>query len=78
MGTIGFAEIVVLLGIAAVASVCIVWPAWRVIARMGFPGPLALVALVPLGGWVLLVIFAIIDGPVHRELRALQEKQWRA
>ena len=72
MNSIGAVEILVLGFIVLVLVLCLVIPVWRILSRMGFPGPLALVTLIPLGSFVLLVVLAIVDWPVLRELRELK------
>jgi hypothetical protein len=46
--------------------VLVVWPLWRVCSRAGFPGPLALVAIIPLGLIVLLFVLAFAEWPALR------------
>jgi hypothetical protein len=51
------------------------WVWWRILARAGFPGPLAALMLVPplaLGIWVFL---AFAPWPARRELAALKKVQ---
>lgn len=53
--------------IAAVAgAVFIVWPAWRICSRAGFPGALGLLIMVPLLNLVLLYVLAFAEWPVLR------------
>jgi hypothetical protein len=52
--------------VVVVALVLVVWPLWRVCSRAGFPGPLALVALIPLGLIVLLFVLAFAEWPAMR------------
>ncbi|MDR7132820.1 hypothetical protein J2X06_000019 [Lysobacter niastensis] len=42
-------------------------PLWRIVSKAGFPGPLSLLALVPLVNVVLLWVFAFARWPVERD-----------
>lgn len=44
--------------------------AWRIVGKMGYPGPLGLLALVPLLNIVLALYLAFSEWPIERELRA--------
>jgi len=48
---------------------------WRIVSRMGFPGVLSLLNLVPLINLVLLGYLAFAEWPVLLELRNLKGKQ---
>jgi hypothetical protein len=57
-----------------VGSVLLVWPLWRVCSRAGFPGALALLAIIPLGLIVLLFVLAFAEWPARqRTLRPPDE-----
>jgi len=59
MALLGF----ILLLILAITVVTIFfW--WRIFRKAGFPGPLALLALVPAGKLVMVIILAFMDWPV--------------
>lgn len=68
MGRIGAAEFLVILFALGFVWI-LLWSVWRIISRMGFPGPLALVALIPGGAFVLLLVFAVIEWPIERDRR---------
>jgi hypothetical protein len=59
---LGPAELVVLL----LVVLLVVWPLWRVCTRAGFPGALALVAIIPFGLIVLLFVLAFAEWPALR------------
>jgi hypothetical protein len=52
-----------------VLTFSVVWlvPLWRIVGKAGFPGPLSLLALVPLVNVVLLWVFAFVRWPVERD-----------
>jgi energy-converting hydrogenase Eha subunit B len=58
----GLAEVLVLLSMAAMAAL-VIWPAWRICAKAGFPGPLGLLAPVPGLNLVLMFILAFVEWP---------------
>jgi len=43
-----------------------IWPAWRICRRVGFPGPLGILIVVPILGLILTWVFAFIDWPIER------------
>jgi hypothetical protein len=45
---------------------------WRIAEKAGFNGAWSLFALVPLGHFVLLILFAVVDWPVETEVRRLR------
>lgn len=55
--------IVALLLVAAL----VVFPWWRIISRAGLPGPLALLAIIPVANLVLLWVIAFIDWPALKK-----------
>jgi hypothetical protein len=56
--------------IAAVGGVVfIIWPAWRICSRAGFPGALGLLIVVPLLNLVLLYVLAFAEWPALRSQR---------
>lgn len=59
---VGSAEMFILMMIA----VLLVWPCWRISVKAGLPGPLGLVSLIPVGLFVLLVVWAVVDWPALR------------
>ncbi len=49
-----------------VASAVIVVPFWRIFAKAGFPGALALLMLVPVANLIMLFILAFMEWPALR------------
>lgn len=64
-GSIGMTEAIILFVIVSSALVVVV-PVWRILVRMGFPGWLALLFLVPLVDLLLIWIVAFADWPALR------------
>lgn len=52
--------------IVAMTAACLVWPAWRICTKAGFPGALGLLAVVPGLNLVLLFVLAFVDWPALR------------
>ena len=48
---------------------------WRIVSKMGFPGVLSLLNLIPLVNIALLGYLAFAEWPIHLELRNLKAKQ---
>lgn len=42
-------------------------PLWRIVGRAGFPGALALLALVPIVNIVMLWVFAFVRWPINKD-----------
>jgi hypothetical protein len=61
----GLPEVLVLLSMAAMAAL-VIWPAWRICSKAGFPGPLGLLAVVPVFNLVLLIVLAFVEWPALR------------
>jgi len=51
---------------ALLGVVVIIWPAWRICSRAGFPGALGLLIVVPLLNLVLLYVLAFAEWPALR------------
>ena len=62
MDRIGMPELLVVLGIAAMALV-VIWPAARICRRLGLPALLAVLAVVPLANLLLLWYVALAQWP---------------
>ncbi|MDB4895982.1 MAG: hypothetical protein JWN15_2244 [Firmicutes bacterium] len=58
--------------VAVVSALVLVLPFWMIFAKAGYPGAMSLLLLIPLVGFVVLLVIAFSDWPVLRELR-----QWR-
>lgn len=72
--SIGLPEpIVTMIVLLPFAAVC-VFPAWRIATKMGYPGPLGLLALFPGLNLILTYFLAFNDWPVLRELSALRQQ----
>jgi hypothetical protein len=65
-GNIGFVELCV---IAVVVGAVVVWPAWRIVGKTGYPGILGLAAFVPLLNIALVLFLAFSEWPIERQLR---------
>jgi hypothetical protein len=63
VGTIGLAEVVVLLSAVLVGALVVVWPVSRILSRLGFPVWLAPIAAIPLLNIVLLYFVAFNTPP---------------
>ncbi len=60
--SIGPSESLILLA----ATVLLVWPAWRICSKAGFPGTMGLLVVVPGLNLVLLYVLAFAEWPVRR------------
>lgn len=67
--TLGLPELLVLL-----IAICVVVPLWKIYSKAGYPGFLALGLFIPLVNIGLLLFLAFSDWPLHKELRALQQR----
>ncbi|MGH3439195.1 MAG: hypothetical protein ACRDRN_22380 [Sciscionella sp.] len=67
------ALVIILILIYVAIFVAIVWAYVRIIQRSGYSGWWVLMALVPIGNIVMLMLFAFKEWPIQRELA-----QWRA
>ena len=61
------------LSIVCLLLYVLVW--WRILARIGYPGPLAVLMLLPPIALVLWAYLAFAPWPVRRELTALRKVQ---
>ena len=50
-----------------VYAVIVVFPCWRIISRTGLPGPLGILAILPLVNLILLWALAFIDWPALKK-----------
>jgi hypothetical protein len=48
----------------------VVWPCWRICTKAGLPGALGLVSLIPIGLFVLLFVWALVEWPALRRTGA--------
>lgn len=63
MQAFGGAEVLLLLLVIPILWLYL-WTCWRVVKRAGFPGSLALLALI--GPFVLILVLAILEWPIER------------
>ena len=68
IGGFGLPELMVILTILSLGLV-VIWPAWRILTKAGFPGWLAIAAVIPMVNVALLVFVAFTEWPIERELR---------
>jgi hypothetical protein len=47
---------------------------WKIFAKAGYSGALSLLMFIPLVNFILLLILAFGEWPIHRELRLLRER----
>jgi hypothetical protein len=66
---LGFGELLLVTMIGIVPAIAL----WRIVAKAGYPGPLALFVFVPLLNVVLLVAFAFSEWPLEREAGAARQ-----
>ena len=71
LGNIGFMEACIF---AVVVGALVVWPAWRIVGKTGYPSVLGLAAFVPLLNIVLVLFLAFSEWPVERQLRDLERR----
>ncbi len=69
MPALGPAELIVLL----LLTVLLVWPMWRICMKAGFPGPLGLLAAVPVLNLALLLFLAFAEWPSLRDKKPHRE-----
>ncbi len=70
-GMLGAFVLIYVLVIIAILAFS-VWVYWRILAKAGYNGALALLMLVPLGGLVPLLMLAFGRWPIEDQLAALQ------
>lgn len=68
MMAMGNVELLILAGLAIVMLI----PSWRIVAKTGFPGVLALLFFIPIGNLVLLFVLAFAKWPIQKELDRLR------
>jgi hypothetical protein len=52
-------------------SVFMVYCYWRICTKAGFPGPLALLSLVPCVNFLMPILFAFVEWPIERQLKMM-------
>ena len=71
-GNFGFTEMLIIL---AIGGALVVWPAWRIVSKTGYPGVLALAAFVPLHNVALVLFLAFSEWPIERQRRDLERQR---
>jgi hypothetical protein len=61
-GTIGLPELVLVVSLF-VGTALLVWPCWRILKKAGLEPTLSLIALIPFGVFVVLLILAFAQWP---------------
>jgi hypothetical protein len=61
-GTIGLPELVLVVSLF-VGAALLVWPCWRILKKAGLQPALSLIALIPFGVFVVLLILALSRWP---------------
>lgn len=77
MRSIGFPELLVLLGLTVISSVFFLLPFWKIFSKAGYPGVMALVMVVPFLNIIMLFYLGFAEWPVLRELEAFRGAQRR-
>lgn len=67
MGSLGIAEVFVLLIVFLVGALILVTPAWRICTRVGYPGGLGVLILVPVLNLALLYFIAFATWPIEQQ-----------
>jgi hypothetical protein len=70
MRSIGYPELLVIVAL----GVFLVFPAWKIFSKAGYPGILSLALLVPILNLVIWWFLALSEWPVLRELNALRQR----
>ena len=68
IGGFGLPELMLILTILSL-SLVVIWPAWRILTKAGFPGWFGIAAAIPMVNVALLVYVAFTEWPIERELR---------
>ncbi|MBD3265652.1 hypothetical protein GF373_03200 [bacterium] len=66
IGIIIFIIIGLFIALITAAITIFVW--WRILSRMGFPGLLSLLMIIPIVNFILPIVFAIVEWPIEKEL----------
>ncbi len=59
--------------ILVVIGVTVILPFWKIFAKAGYPGALALTQLVPILNVIVLFYLAFAEWPIHRQLTELRQ-----
>jgi uncharacterized membrane protein YhaH (DUF805 family) len=67
-----FAGVSVIIWIAFLALMAVTFVVnWRIVAKAGYSGALSLLLLIPLVGWIMMIVFAFSKWPIEQRLEAL-------
>ena len=69
LGGMGLPEMLIVLSFLLL-GLLVVWPAWRILTRVGLPPWMGILAVIPYVNVVLLFYVAFTEWPIDRELRA--------
>ncbi len=47
---------------------------WRIVAKMGYPGVMSLLLLIPIVNIIMICMVAFSEWPIHRELNQLRQQ----
>jgi hypothetical protein len=75
MGPIGLPELIMISLVLGILAITLVIPFWFICKKAGLPPWLSLIAIVPLGQFVLPIVLAFIEWPALRERRSNQEQR---
>jgi hypothetical protein len=70
-----FLPVLIVLFIWLISTVVIIIAWWRIFSKMGFPGVLSLLNLIPIVSFFLPIVFAFIEWPIEKELEAYKRSQ---
>ena len=68
LGNLGFREVVTLVMMLSLIGLVLLWPAWRIVTKTGYPGVLSLGVLIPGINLLLLLYLAVSRWPIEQEL----------
>ena len=71
----GICFIAFFLLVGLIATAVTIWVYCKIFSKAGYHWAMGLIALVPLGNLILLLILAFGQWPIHRELEALRHTQ---
>lgn len=71
MRSIGFPELLVLLGMGVIFGII---PFWKIFSKAGYPGVMGLAMFVPFLNFIMLFYLGFANWPVLRELEALRRQ----
>ncbi|HEX9372592.1 MAG TPA: hypothetical protein VF897_16390 [Roseiflexaceae bacterium] len=65
-------EVWIIVGVVTIIFLVSIW--WKIFAKAGYSGALSLLMFIPVVNFILLLILAFGEWPIHRELRLLRER----